>query len=1297
MAIAFARMEFIQRSSGQNACFKSAYISRSRVEFEGTKFADSKVYNFSWKESVVHTGILLPENADSKFQDREILWNSVETAENRIDSSVAMEMVIALPDDAIVSVEDRVEMAESFVKEHITSKGLAAEIAVHPPEKFVERDTDSNKVQVKDHNWHAHILIPQRRFNEAGTALESKKPRNLFPQIRRGGVVEADQWGKLWAKHQNDFFASKGLDLRVDPTGIVAQKHMGPVRLRGAATEILRVNELLVEQNKSESLDPDKIIDKLLERASCFDQSALRNYIQRHAPADLSDVLFKEVLNRPHLVQLLDRKTGKPSHLFTSQSVLQEERGLLRNAKRIHSRSAFNTKGSSLPDSYHSLSQEQKQAFDGVIKGQRLSCLEGYAGTGKSHLMIALRDYYEPAGYTVRAFGPDSATASVLKEKGFDNAENTHQFLYGLKHNNRSISTGKEVWLIDESGKASNAVMSELLKKAEKGKAQLFLAGDSSQMQSVARGGCFQALCREFGSFSLTDIQRQKQAEQREIAKDLASGKVREAVDAIARSGGFHWHSDRLTAMEAMVHRWDQDQTQNPGTSSILIAHSNQHVRFINEMVRTLRKERGEIDSKELKCATTQGTIFVSEGDRIEFRRNDKKMGIINGTKGTLVSASENRFIVQIEEGNKARTVSFDPKTYNAFQLGYATSHYRSQGQTVDRAYVLYSRTNSMREFYVEMTRHTDKAYCFVPEQDARNLAILKMQVSSKNEKQGLQDLESVGERQSRLEKEDRIRDIDDLKTSEQLWSRLKGYGKEAIEKVKGKADRATTTFKDIRSDASFYQFDKEEQVPGKAERVIRRSSPENELPNNNPVQEEANEPSLKKDSSWKDLSADKREVLIDYFRKAADASDLFQLVKSESEPKGCSQEKTSSFEAWQKACGARNQQAHKVARGISSIDLGKVLSDKSRAILNTHAQRHTDSERRYEASKVDYNHLLKPSMESLLYKLFPDGPTLRTNRSLRFGTKGSLSVAISGDKIGQFYDFEEGKGGGPLGLIEHRLQFSRAEAIEWAKGFLGNSTSITVPPRARIPKSVDKELAWNPIKPPDKYPAPPISQISKLGHSHKETARYAYRDLQGNLLFYTVRLEPKTGGKSKQVLPLSYGKIGEHGDPSWRLKAYSSTSRPLYGQESLQKKPQSKVVIVEGEKAADAAQKMLADDGYTVITWMGGSGAVTKSDWSPLKGRDLIIWPDNDPSGFKAADSVSRELSNVGAKSVKVVDEKVLQSKFPEKWDLADPIPSAVKRSEISSLIQLAEVRQVACTKNGTNRQEMKDSGIER
>ena len=110
MAIQFARLQYVKRSQGQSACHKAAYNGR----FSLYDHRLEKGFDYSNKTDGVYHTILLPEGVCESYRDPKTLWNTIEAVENRRDAQVAKEMVLALPDDAKVSLKDKIALAHSF-------------------------------------------------------------------------------------------------------------------------------------------------------------------------------------------------------------------------------------------------------------------------------------------------------------------------------------------------------------------------------------------------------------------------------------------------------------------------------------------------------------------------------------------------------------------------------------------------------------------------------------------------------------------------------------------------------------------------------------------------------------------------------------------------------------------------------------------------------------------------------------------------------------------------------------------------------------------------------------------------------------------------------------------------------------------------------------------------------------------------------------------------------------------------------------------------------------------------------
>ena len=116
-----------------------------------------------------------------------------------------------------------------------------------------------------------------------------------------------------------------------------------------------------------------------------------------------------------------------------------------------------------------------------------------------------------------------------------------------------------------------------------------------------------------------------------------------------------------------------------------------------------------------------------------------------------------------------------------------------------------------------------------------------------------------------------------------------------------------------------------------------------------------------------------------------------------------------------------------------------------------------------------------------------------------------------------------------------------------------------------------------------------------------------------------------------------------------WLWKA-PPAPRPLYNLDALQQRPNAPVLIVEGEKTADAAAKLFPS--AIAITWPSGCKAFTKADWSPIKGRRCTLWPDADAVGRDAMAKLAIHLLKAGAAQVRIIQPP---PDAPDGWDLAD------------------------------------------
>ncbi|MES2983733.1 MAG: DUF3631 domain-containing protein [Pseudomonadota bacterium] len=199
----------------------------------------------------------------------------------------------------------------------------------------------------------------------------------------------------------------------------------------------------------------------------------------------------------------------------------------------------------------------------------------------------------------------------------------------------------------------------------------------------------------------------------------------------------------------------------------------------------------------------------------------------------------------------------------------------------------------------------------------------------------------------------------------------------------------------------------------------------------------------------------------------------------------------------------------------------------------------------------------------------------------------------------------------------------------------------------------------WHPIPVPDDAGPPPKHSLGNPSN------KWAYRDANGHLLYWIFRFD--LPNSEKQIFPLTFCQHTD-GRRGWRWQAMKAP-RPIYNQDQLAARPDAPVMICEGEKAADAASILFPE--YVVTTSPNGAKAATKADCSPLSGRRIVIWPDNDEEGANYANTIARLAMAAGATSFSVVS---VPKSFPAKWDLADTMPKNITTDDLRRLLNAVE-----------------------
>src|SRR5277367_6493372 len=201
MAIYHLHVKVIGRKSGSSAVASAAYRSGSRLRDERL----DRSHDFSGKRGVVHSEVMLPDNAPQAWSDRERLWNDVEAFEIRKDAQLAREVEFAIPRE--MSERDGIELARDFVRGEFVDRGMIADLNVHWD--MAEDGTPKP---------HAHVMLTMRSVNVNGV-------ENGFGQkVREWNRTEmVERWRERWAALANERLAELDIDARIDHRSLETQ------------------------------------------------------------------------------------------------------------------------------------------------------------------------------------------------------------------------------------------------------------------------------------------------------------------------------------------------------------------------------------------------------------------------------------------------------------------------------------------------------------------------------------------------------------------------------------------------------------------------------------------------------------------------------------------------------------------------------------------------------------------------------------------------------------------------------------------------------------------------------------------------------------------------------------------------------------------------------------------------------------------------------------------------------------------------------------------------------------------
>lgn len=754
MAIFHCQVKPISRSTGRSSVAAAAYRSGTSLHNE----KEGHTYNFSSRSgSVVHSEIVIPTGSNAAWAlDRGALWNAVEAKERRKDSRVAREFEIALPHE--LDEEQRVELTRAFARDLAERFGGAVDFSIHKPDP-----------RGSEKNHHAHIMMTTRQISDAGLGEKTVIEWENKKLLRRNMPTTSLQMKEVrlaWELLANEALERAGHDVRIDHRSHKARgleieptRHVGvhatAVERKGAVINRERIDAENARSNAEIIREkPEQIIDVLSGEKSVFTKEDIARALHRYIHDDVEafQCALARIMAAPELVPLRGDKADGIER-FTTLEMFTIESDMIASAERLAADRSHGVhlgkvatamwaqdekirasvskataakvargemtegeRAKAIADA--GLSAEQRRAVEHVTGDNRLAVVVGIAGAGKSTMLEAAREAWEAQGYRVYGAALSGKATFGLRESSGIKSRTLASWQSRWQQGKAQIGKG-DVFVLDEAGMIGSRQLARFIREVEERGAKIVLVGDHEQLQSIGAGAAFRAIGERAGVAELVEVRRQREKWQADATLKFSKQQTAEALRAYKDRGGVVIEETRETARSALLSDYLADRAQRPEGSRVILAHQNADVTALNAEIRVTLQAHGELaqgaEAGELDFQTDKGTRAFAAGDRIVFLENNDSLGVMNGTLGTVEAVKRGRIVAKLDSG---RRIEVPTTEYTAFDHGYATTIHKSQGDTVDRAFVLATTSMDRHMTYVAMTRHRDMAKLYAARED---------------------------------------------------------------------------------------------------------------------------------------------------------------------------------------------------------------------------------------------------------------------------------------------------------------------------------------------------------------------------------------------------------------------------------------------------------------------------------------------------------------------------------------------------------------------------------------------------
>jgi conjugative relaxase-like TrwC/TraI family protein len=333
-----------------------------------------------------------------------------------------------------------------------------------------------------------------------------------------------------------------------------------------------------------------------------------------------------------------------------------------------------------------------------VTGGQGLDVVSAAAGTGKTYTLDAAREAWRRAGYTVIGAAVAGIAAQELDSSANIPSSTIARLTLDLAAGRVALNR-RTVVVIDEAGMAGTRTLAPVLDAAAQAGAKVVLVGDPRQLPEIDAGGVLAGLAWRLGATELVGNRRQREVWERDALAELRDGDVDSAFGTYQRNGRVVTGTTALEVRQRLVADWWSYRLS--GDAVAMVAFRRNDVDDLNGRARAYLQRSGDLTGPELVVADRP----FQAGDNIVCLRNDRRIGVHNGTRAAVTDIDPERHEMTIQTGGEVIRLPAEYLQAGHIAHGYATTIHKTQGATVDRGLLLGSDELFRERGYVGMSR----------------------------------------------------------------------------------------------------------------------------------------------------------------------------------------------------------------------------------------------------------------------------------------------------------------------------------------------------------------------------------------------------------------------------------------------------------------------------------------------------------------------------------------------------------------------------------------------------------------